>query len=83
VKMFTSWTPTFYINLSGSYHIDIGSDRYYVKAGEDIAILRSGVVMRHNQATDSIFTVKFYPGGLEADPSTNTVKQTQKSAYLR
>jgi AraC-like DNA-binding protein len=82
VKMFASWTPTFYINLSGPYLIDIGSDRYYVKAGEDIAILRNGIVMRHNQAADSIFTVKFYPGGLEAVLGLNQNMLSNKMVYL-
>jgi AraC-like DNA-binding protein len=82
VKMFASWTPTFYINLSGSYLIDVGSDRYFIKNSEDIAILRNGIVMRHNQATDRIFTVKFYPGGLEAVLGINQTALSNKIVPL-
>lgn len=66
VTMFESWTPTFYINLTGGYLIDVGDHRYAIKGEQDIIILRNGSVMRHNRPQDRIFTVKFYPGGLEA-----------------
>lgn len=65
VKMFASWTPTFYINLGAAYYIDLGTRRHLVKADEDILILRNATVARYNQPTDNIFTVKFYPGSLE------------------
>jgi AraC-like DNA-binding protein len=73
VKMFASWTPTFYINLGAPYYIDLACSRYLVKTGEDILILRNSTVERHNQPTDNIFTVKFYPGGLEAVLGLNQV----------
>jgi AraC-like DNA-binding protein len=73
VKMFASWTPTFYINLGAPYYIDLAHSRYLVKACEDILILRNGTVERHNQPTDNIFTVKFYPGGLEAVLGLNQI----------
>jgi AraC-like DNA-binding protein len=73
VKMFASWTPTFYINLGAPYYIDLAHSRYLVKAGEDILILRNNTVERHNQPADNIFTVKFYPGGLEAILGLNQV----------
>lgn len=66
VTMFQSWTPTFYINLTGGYLIDVGGRRYTVVENQDILILRNGTVSRHNRPEDRIFTVKFYPGGLEA-----------------
>lgn len=66
VKMFASWTPTFYINLGAPYFIDLARTRYRIKAQDSILILRDQVVARHNQPTDNILTVKFYPGGLEA-----------------
>jgi AraC-like DNA-binding protein len=66
VKMFPSWTPTFYINLGEPYQIAVGSKHYFIKADEDILILRNAIVERYNSPTDNIFTVKFYPGGLEA-----------------
>jgi AraC-like DNA-binding protein len=66
IKMFPSWTPTFYINLGERYHITVGNRTYAVGEHQDIAILRNNIVERHNEPTDHIFTVKFYPGSLEA-----------------
>jgi len=66
VKMFASWTPTFYINLGRPYHITVGNQQYFIQAHEDILVLRDTIVERHNLPTDNIFTVKFNPGGLEA-----------------
>ena len=66
VRMFASWTPTFYINLGASYIMDVGKQKHLVKSNEDVLILRNSTVERFNQPTDNIFTVKFYPGGLEA-----------------
>ena len=66
VKMFASWTPTFYINLGSPYEIQVGSKHHLIAAGEDILILRNSIVERYNTPTDNIFTVKFYPGSLEA-----------------
>lgn len=66
VTMFQSWTPTFYINLSGAYLIDLDHIRYSIVEGMDIMVIRNGKVERHNRATDRIFTVKFNPGGLQA-----------------
>jgi len=65
IKMFPSWTPTFYINLGERYHITVGNRTYAVSKDQDIAILRNTIVERHNAPTDHIFTVKFYPGSLE------------------
>ncbi len=66
VKMFPSWTPTFYINLGEPYEISVSNKRYFIGASEDILILRNDIVERYNGPTDNIFTVKFYPGSLEA-----------------
>lgn len=65
-RMFASYTPTFYINLGSPYVIDLDKVRFSIDAGDDILILRNGHVTRHILPTDRIFTVKFYPGGLEA-----------------
>jgi AraC-like DNA-binding protein len=73
VKMFPSWTPTFYINLGTPYYIDLKNTRYKVGANEDILILRNHDVTRHKLPTDNIFTVKFYPGGLEAVLGINQI----------
>ena len=66
VKMFPSWTPTFYINLGTPYYIDLKHTRYKIAGDDDILILRNEDVTRHKLPADHIFTVKFYPGGLEA-----------------
>src|ERR1700759_2749089 len=65
VKMFASYTPTFYINLGSPYEIMVGGKRHFIAANEDIMILRNSIVERHNKPTDNIFTVKFFPGSLE------------------
>lgn len=82
VKMFASWTPTFYINLGAPYYIDLAHSRYLVKACEDILILRNNTVERHNQPADNIFTVKFYPGGLEAILGLNQITLADKLINL-
>ena len=66
VKMFPSWTPTFYINLGEPYLISVGQHHHTIGADKDILILRNSIVERYNHPSDNIFTVKFYPGGLEA-----------------
>jgi len=66
VKMFPSWTPTFYINLGAPYEMAVSNKRCCIGADEDVLILRNSIVERFNSPTDNIFTVKFYPGGLEA-----------------
>lgn len=66
VKMFPSWTPTFYINLGAPYLIAVGGREHHIGADRDILILRDSIVERFNTPSDNIFTVKFYPGGLEA-----------------
>jgi AraC-like DNA-binding protein len=73
-KMFASWTPTCYINLGPAYLIDLARTRYVVQAGEDVLLLRNTLVMRHKLATDCLFTLKFYPGGLEAVLGVNQVQ---------
>ena len=66
VKMFPSWTPTFYVNLGAPYMITVGRQQHSIDAKQDILILRDCIVERFNTLSDNIFTVKFYPGGLEA-----------------
>jgi AraC-like DNA-binding protein len=74
VKMFPSWTPTFYINLGPPYLITVGQQLHHIKASQDILILRDSIVERYNSPSDNIFTVKFYPGGLEALLGINQLK---------
>lgn len=81
-KMFASWTPTLYINLGSPYYIDLKNTRYQVKADEDILILRNDNIIRHKLPTDNIFTIKFYPGGLEAVLGINQVSFINKVINL-
>lgn len=82
VTMFESWTPTFYINLTGGYVIDVAGRRHSIDDDQDILILRNGTVMRHNRPEDRIFTVKFYPGGLEAVLGMNQAKMVDQVILL-
>ena len=66
IKMFPSWTPTCYLNLGPPYQLAVGQNRYWIQPDTDVLILRNNIVERFNLPTDSIFTIKFYPGGLEA-----------------
>ncbi|MBS1526153.1 MAG: AraC family transcriptional regulator [Bacteroidetes bacterium] len=78
VKMFASWTPTFYINLGAPYYISVGNERHFVRADQDILILRNSIVERYNTPLDNIFTVKFQPGGLEAVLGISQLKCVDK-----
>lgn len=66
VKMFPSWTPTFWINLGSCYYLSAGKETHRIQSTDDVLLLRDGIVERLKQANDHIFTVKFRPGGLEA-----------------
>jgi AraC-like DNA-binding protein len=66
IRMFPSWTPTMYLNLGEPYQLSLGPAHHLIDRRTDVLILRNGIVERHNLPTDHIFTVKFYPGGLEA-----------------
>ncbi|WP_295801842.1 helix-turn-helix domain-containing protein [Mucilaginibacter sp.] len=66
VKMFPSYTPTFWINLGTPYYLSVADKTHLIKAGDDILVLRDSSVEKFKQPTDHIFTVKFLPGGLEA-----------------
>lgn len=66
VKMFPSWTPTFWFNLGPSYQLKTGDKLYKIAKGTDVLLIRDSIVERINQANDHIFTVKFFPGGLES-----------------
>ncbi|WEK18269.1 MAG: helix-turn-helix domain-containing protein [Candidatus Pedobacter colombiensis] len=82
VTMFQSWTPTFYINLTGGYMIDVGGKLHVIDNEQDILILRNGTVTRQNRPGDRIFTVKFYPGGLEAVLGLNQVSMSDRVISL-
>ena len=66
VKMFPAWTPTFWFNLGPPYHLAIGNRMHLIQPGEDICLIRNGTVERFNLPSDHIFSIKFFPGGLEA-----------------
>ena len=66
VKMFPAYTPTFWLNLGPAYRLAAGNCQHLVNAGEDVLVIRDGTTERINHANDHIFTVKFFPGGLQA-----------------
>lgn len=66
VRLFPSWTPTFWFNLGSPYQLLIGNKSYSVQSEEDVLLLRNSIVERYNLPTDHIFTVKFSPGGFES-----------------
>jgi AraC-like DNA-binding protein len=82
IRMFPSWTPTFYINLGESYQLSIDTKRYQIEKDTDILILRNRIVERHNLPTDRIFTVKFFPGGLEAVLGINQIQFADQVVQL-
>ena len=66
VEMFPSWTPTLWINLGASYRLTTDYGRFIIPPDSDVLVLRDSVTTRHNPPTDHLFSVKFFPGGLEA-----------------
>ncbi|MGI4735847.1 MAG: helix-turn-helix domain-containing protein [Janthinobacterium lividum] len=76
--MFASWTPTCYINLGPAYLIDLAHTRYTVQASQDVLLLRNTTVTSHKFGPDNLFTLKFYPGGLEAVLGINQVQFTDR-----
>jgi AraC-like DNA-binding protein len=66
VRLFPSWTPTFWFNLGSPYRLLIGDKYYSVRSDEDVLLLRDSIVERYNLPSDHIFTIKFSPGGFEA-----------------
>jgi AraC-like DNA-binding protein len=64
IKMFKSWTPTFWINLGPSYHLSLNGNTHLIKANSAIAVTRAVTTERINHHNDHLFTVKFYPGAL-------------------
>lgn len=82
VKMFPSWTPTFYINLGVPYRLVSGNKNSYICAENDVLILRNSIVERQNLFADHIFTVKFFPGGLESVLGINQTLMADKIVDL-
>ncbi|QIP12741.1 AraC family transcriptional regulator [Spirosoma aureum] len=82
IKMFPSWTPTFYINLGQPYQLAVGANRFLIQKSTDVLILRNNIVERHNLPTDHIFTIKFFPGGLEAILGINQVQFSDQVVKL-
>lgn len=82
IRMFPSWTPTCYINLGEPYRLTVGANQYLIRDDTDVLILRNSIVERHNLPTDYIFTIKFFPGGLEAILGINQVKLVDQVVRL-
>jgi len=53
VKMFPSYTPTFWINLGAPYYLSVANKMHLIKAGDDILVLRDTSVEKLN----------FFPAG--------------------
>jgi hypothetical protein len=66
VGMFPSWTPTFWVNLGASYRLATGQGSHQIGPADDIVVVRDMTVTRYNHPTDRLFTVKFFPGGLQS-----------------
>jgi AraC-like DNA-binding protein len=79
IKMFKSWTPTFWINLGPSYNLVLDGFIHRIKANSAIAVSRAVTAERVNNPNDHLFTVKFYPGALKHLVS---VDQTKLSSGL-
>jgi AraC-like DNA-binding protein len=71
VQMFASWTPTIWVNLGSPYRIETPYNISLIEKNQDVLLLRNATVTRHNYLTDHIFTVKFFPGGMEAITGVN------------
>ncbi|HTR28668.1 MAG TPA: hypothetical protein VMH27_05330 [Puia sp.] len=83
IEMFPSWTPTFWFNLGVPYQLTVASSHFDIHPGHDILVLRDVQTIRHNQPGDNIFTVKFFPGGLEAILGVNQTKFLGRVVPLR
>src|SRR5690349_23973566 len=60
IKMFKSWTPTFWINLGPAYDLSLNGNLYRINANSAIALTRAVTAERINHPSDHLFTVKFY-----------------------
>jgi len=83
IEMFPSWTPTFWINLGAAYRLTAGQNHHHISKDDDILVLRDTPTARHNHPRDHLFTVKFFPGGLEAILGFNQTKFTGRVVPLR
>lgn len=66
VKLFPSYNPTIWINLGSPYHLKNGVHWQRINEATDVLVLRNEIIERRNLPLDNIFTIKFFPGGLEA-----------------
>jgi hypothetical protein len=65
VKLFPTWTPSIWFNLGCPYQLVSDTVVHRINPGSDVLILRDNIVERQNLPGDHIFTIKFFPGGLE------------------
>ena len=65
IKMFRSWTPTFWINLGPSYKLVLNKAIHCIKPNSAVVVTRDVTSERVNDPSDHLFTVKFFPGGLK------------------
>jgi AraC-like DNA-binding protein len=65
IIMFPSFTPTFWFNLGPDYHITMDNKHFSIPPGNGVVVIRDGITARHNKAGDYLYSIKFFPGGLE------------------
>lgn len=82
VRLFPSWTPTCYINLGEPYQLIVGPRQHLIQKSTNVLLLRNNLVERHNLPTDHIFTIKFFPGGLEAILGVSQVQLVDQVVHL-
>ena len=73
IKMFKSWTPTFWINLGPSYNLMLNGVIHNIKANSAIALTRNVTSERINQSSDHLFTIKFYPSAIRTTDQINRI----------
>jgi AraC-like DNA-binding protein len=83
IEMFPSWTPTFWINLGTPYRLTAGQSHLHISPDDDILVLRDTPTARHNHPHDRLFTVKFFPGGLESTLGINQTRFIGRIVPLR
>lgn len=83
IKMFPSWTPTCWINIGAAYQLLQGNISYHIPSGSAILVTRNTITERVNLPADHLFTIKFYPGGLEAVLGISQPKLTGRLTALQ
>ncbi|MFN8355093.1 MAG: hypothetical protein U0Y10_11635 [Spirosomataceae bacterium] len=65
IKLFPSYTPTFWISLGTDYTLRTATEAKGVGDSKRVLVLRNNTLERVNSPKDHIFTIKFKPCGFE------------------